>query len=116
LYRLVHGLPAREGAPHLVHFIYGLAGARCSTWAMVGAEIEGGACGYPVGLNPSLLLGRVRGGWGDFVVTEEFAKVFDKADDDDDRRAHQSDQEQCGYQMHKECAHADHANIMRRSL
>jgi len=67
-------------------------------------------------LNLLLLLGRGRGDWGDFVVAEELAKVFDKADDDDDRRAHQSDQEQGSYQMHKERAHVDHANIMARSL
>jgi hypothetical protein len=71
---------------------------------------DGGARVGLFRLNLLLFLGRVRGGWGDFVVTEKLAKVLHEANDHDDRRAHQSDQEHCGKEMRKEYAYAEHAD------
>ena len=74
------------------------------------AHEDGGARVGLFRLNLLLLLGRGRGDWGDFVVTEEFAKVLHEANDHDDRRAHQSDQEHCGKEMRKEYAYSEHAD------
>jgi hypothetical protein len=50
------------------------------------------------------------------IVTEEFAKVLDKADNHDDRRADHPNQEHCREETYKECGQLSHGTSVLRNL
>jgi|CZKZ01.1.fsa_nt_gi hypothetical protein len=52
----------------------------------------------------------------ELIVTEEFAKVLDKADNHDDRRANHPYQEQCREETYKECRQLNHGTSVLRNL
>lgn len=59
-------------------------------------------------------LGALEAFVGGLIVTEEFAKVLNEADEHDDRRARHAQQENSDQGAHDECCQMHHALIVLR--